>query len=902
MNRFHTVLFLLSILIFSVILTSIDPIFAQIIIKKIPEELKDLPILTFYCVDDSGWPICLKVNPTTIPEGKQVNFIGTYLSNYNIRIIDRNNGNVVTSTTSDSDGNFFISWDVPYTGNKTYEFYASAGGGEFPDRSNIVTLEVLRHTPPTLIVSDKNPFEGDNIIFSGEYVIGGIPQINEEIQIIDQTNNETIKTVQTNSNGKYQVQWKAKYNDGMPYKFYAKATSSKINNTSEAVSILVYRTLFKLTASPTDVFDGKIVSFSGEFLVNEKPVPNIPITILEKTHGISIDAKTTDADGKFFAKWQAEYGDNNTYEFYAMFEIPYYSPESTFMVAPMYESRSFESNSVIIQVLDYVAPDILLTLDPLPAQVIEGESITFSGILKQTQGDLTEPLYNQTICIVNNYSKEIIVSSDTDINGRYSISWTVVYQEKQPFVFYAVSYDDCNSYEYSTEFKNPDEYEYYKSQVRQTRLGSEPVLTLDKIPSVAHVGDILILKGSITEDRFFGERVLIKANGTAKTTDNLDDNKMFSTAWQIKSYEIGKYEIYAECSCNGYDLKSNSFDIIVVNDMQQLTSQITSDKTSGITNDVISFSSRVSGGIEPYSYEWSINGKETSYETSTISSKFPEPGEYKIVFTVTDSLGAKSSDDITIKIQDKATYPNDFINVNGMLLEGSQITFSVADDYPIPIKSYYWEFHDGTDSVDSVVSKTFDDNGNYAVKLLVLDQNDQSNISTTTVEISNVEPKINNIEKFSHNIVAQEPIVFEASFNDPGTADTFVVEWFLDSNIIPLYSENKDRPSFVTLSHKFSDPGNYKISLAITDDDGGQVGHVFPVKVEKEEEFPWVIIVAILVACGVGGGIAINYIKSKPNIPTQQNPNTGNNPENNDVKKQPSIDMDIEFSSGIEKK
>ncbi len=898
MNKFYLVLCLLPIVMFGSLLVSVDPVFAQeFTIREVPEYLKDLKRSIDPCLANT---FCLKISSTSITEGDAITFSGKYDHvNKDIYIKDEKYKINIPATT-DSEGNFSVTWTAKYNDTNLYEFIAYPIVIDLKDNSNRVTLDVLPKPVITLAVSNSNSIEGDSIIFSGDYMAGSSPQINEEIQIIDQTNNRIIKTVKTDLDGQYEVQWNAKYNDGILYKFYAKAPSSKINNSSEFEFVLVNRILFEITASPTDVFDGETVLFSGKFLVNEKPVTDIPITILEKSHNISINANTTNAKGEFFAKWQAEYDVNNVYEFYAVYEVRYYSPKSAMMVAPIYESRIFESETVIILALDHVEPNnISLILDPLPPQIMEGESIIFSGVLEQTRGDLIEPLNNQPICIVNKDSKEIIESSDTDSDGRYNIPWTVVYQEKQPFEFYAVSYDNCDSDDDSIKFENSDEYEYFKSEIRQTKFDSEPILILDKIASIAYVGKTLILSGTITEDRFFGERVLIKANDIVKATDNLDGNNVFSTTWQIKPDEMGKYEIYAECTCDNYNLKSKPFGVTVANSIQSLTSQITSDKISGMTNDVINFSSRVSGGMEPYSYEWSVNGKETSQYASTMNSKFPEQGEHKIIFTVTDSLGTKSSDDITIKILYQVISHDNFINVNGSLLEGSQITFNVADDYPIPRKSHYWEFHDGTYSVESVVSKIFEDDGEYEVKLSVLDQDGQSNKSTTTVEISNVEPKINNIKKLSGNMVPQKPIVFEASFVDPGTADTFVVEWFLDSNTIPLDSDNKDKPSFVTLHHIFSDPGDYKIKLVITDDDGGQASHVFPMKVEEEEEFPWIIIAAILVACGVSGGI---IIKSKSDIRTPPSQNTNNNPKNNDVKKQPSIEMDIEFRSGIEKK
>ena len=68
------------------------------------------------------------------------------------------------------------------------------------------------------------------------------------------------------------------------------------------------------------------------------------ITINERTYDIPIDGGFTDTNGEFSAIWQAGYDEdnNNTYEFYATFEVPSYSTDSAYMLAPRYDSRSLK--------------------------------------------------------------------------------------------------------------------------------------------------------------------------------------------------------------------------------------------------------------------------------------------------------------------------------------------------------------------------------------------------------------------------------------------------------------------------------------------------------------------------------------------------------------------------------
>jgi len=876
------------------LLTAADVAFAQF--ASAPD--LDLDMLIFdpciYVTD----PICLRISHNSITEGDIVTFGGKYSTDYNLQVIDTTSGNIIASTTTDSAGNFSVTWVAQYNNGKLYEFYVQVGSGEFIDRSNLVTLDVLPK-PPTLFVSNSNPIEGDPIIFSGSYIVGGNPQIDEEIQIIDQTRNKIIDRVQTDSTGQYELEWTSVYSGNLPYEFYAKVASRSINSDSDIVSVMINRISFTLDADSSDVYNGEIINFFGRFLFNENPISEIPITINERTNDIPIYGGLTDINGEFSANWQAEYDEdnNNIYKFYATFEVPSYS---AYLVAPRYDSRSFESNNISIRVLDYVESELSLTLDSLPIQIKEGEPLVFSGIFEQINNDSVEPKTGFPICIVNYDSKEIITFGETDNNGSYVARWTVEPQEKQPFEFYAVSYDDCNSYEDSTYFENPNEYEYFQeSQRQQTRLGFDSSLILEQIPSTANIGDGITLRGHVTENRFSGDRVTIEVDNEIRFINRLDNDGTFSVIWKIQSDDMGDHTVYAECFCNGSDLASKPFDITVMPNIS-LTSQIIADKTSGKVNSAINLNSRVSGGTVPYSYTWSIDGQEISDKTPTTSPIFSESGEYKVVLTVTDSLDMQSSDDIFIKIQDTILYPVEFINVSDKRFEGSEITFSVIDEYPVPPISYLWKFDDGTEYNIPVVTKTFDDDGSYQVTLTMIDENRVQKTSTTTVDVSNVEPEINNIKRSTYEIEPKETVLFEASFIDPGDADTFTIEWFLDSELIK--SENKSEPSSAILSRPFLNAGNHEIKLVVTDDDGGRNEHVFSVSVNQpENRFPWEIIIAILVA---GGGAGAKYLlKNKPEIPDHQDLHTDSKPENdNETKKQPSIDMDIEFRSGVEKK
>ena len=64
--------------------------------------------------------------------------------------------------------------------------------------------------------------------------------------------------------------------------------------------------------------------------------------------------------------------------------------------------------------------------------------------------------------------RKVITFGKTDDDGSYVARWIVESQEKQPFEFYAVSYDDCNYDENSTDFEDSTGYEIFSGKSKTT--------------------------------------------------------------------------------------------------------------------------------------------------------------------------------------------------------------------------------------------------------------------------------------------------------------------------------------------------------------------------------------------------------------------------------------------------
>jgi len=143
------------------------------------------------------------------------------------------------------------------------------------------------------------------------------------------------------------------------------------------------------------------------------------------------------------------------------------------------------------------------------------------------------------------------------------------------------------------------------------------------------------------------------------------------------------------------------------------------------------------------------------------------------------------------------------------------------------IKSYLWDFGDGSSGNGPQVAHDYKTNGTYRVSLTVIDNHGVSDSSSLTVQALNIPPTAT----FSYSpkseldndyiVGASEWITFDASDST-------------DDEEIVSYSWNfgdgwKDEGKVV--QHRFLWAGTYNIALTVVDNDGGTTTYVHAVHV-----------------------------------------------------------------------
>jgi large repetitive protein len=144
--------------------------------------------------------------------------------------------------------------------------------------------------------------------------------------------------------------------------------------------------------------------------------------------------------------------------------------------------------------------------------------------------------------------------------------------------------------------------------------------------------------------------------------------------------------------------------------------------------------------------------------------------------------------------------------------EGDTATFNaIATDPGAGELTYTWDFGDGSkvSGTEVMITQRFVEDGEYDLNLTVSDEDGAIASRTVTIKVNNVAPIIEAQTDRTAN--EGESVAFNASFSDPGLADTHTIEWdFGDgSEHLTVNSE----PS--TVSHVYSDNGEYDVTVTI---------------------------------------------------------------------------------------
>jgi hypothetical protein len=280
-----------------------------------------------------------------------------------------------------------------------------------------------------------------------------------------------------------------------------------------------------------------------------------------------------------------------------------------------------------------------------------------------------------------------------------------------------------------------------------------------------------------------------------------------SASWTFTPSSSGSYSVYVEVTDNvGIQVTSNTA-TITVNGALSVTISPTS-----ATLDVgqsVTFTSTVSGGTSPYSYQWYLNGVAVSGATSASWTFTPSSaGAYSVYVKITDSVSAAAmSNTATVTVN---TAPSVGITPASVTLDvgQSQLFTSSASGGTVPY-SYQWYLNGVAVSGANGASWTFtlSSSGSYTIYVKITDSvgvTATSNTATVTVN-----PTLS-------VTASPTPVVMDVGQSQTftstvsGGTSPYTYEWYLDGGAVS--GATSASWTFTPLS-----AGNYTVYVKVTD-------------------------------------------------------------------------------------
>jgi len=160
--------------------------------------------------------------------------------------------------------------------------------------------------------------------------------------------------------------------------------------------------------------------------------------------------------------------------------------------------------------------------------------------------------------------------------------------------------------------------------------------------------------------------------------------------------------------------------------------------------------------------------------------------------------------------------------------EGDTVSFSgsYTDPGTSDTHAIGWDFGDGSPVVTGTLTPThvYADNGDYTVTLTVTDDDGGVGTDTLIVTVYNVAPTVD--AGADQTVYSGETVSFSGSFTDPGTLDTFTIEWDFGDG-------TPKATGTLTPTHVYLAAQDYTVTLTVTDDDGGVGSDTLTITVKR---------------------------------------------------------------------
>jgi PKD repeat protein len=214
-------------------------------------------------------------------------------------------------------------------------------------------------------------------------------------------------------------------------------------------------------------------------------------------------------------------------------------------------------------------------------------------------------------------------------------------------------------------------------------------------------------------------------------------------------------------------------------------------------------------------FEWDF-GDGASTRGEQVFHTYDQPGEYRVKLTVTDRNGLRDSTRVSIDLKDdlsETEAPNAVMNAPTAARAGDTLNFDASRSTSVSsIIAYQWNFGDGSGAEGRTVNHSYSKPGLYNASLTVVAQNGLRNSVNQTIRIDSAvspQPPVARIAAPATGQVGQQ--LFFDGTGSTGSARLAGYDWNFGDGATA---------SGAQVQHTYSRPGNYQVSLTVTDENG----------------------------------------------------------------------------------
>jgi len=233
---------------------------------------------------------------------------------------------------------------------------------------------------------------------------------------------------------------------------------------------------------------------------------------------------------------------------------------------------------------------------------------------------------------------------------------------------------------------------------------------------------------------------------------------------------------------------------------------------SDLTGETFSFdgsASTASEGSTLVTYEWDFESDGVVDSSAVKPSRvYDLLGEYTVTLTVTDSLGATSSDTLTVTVINREpTAAFNYTPFQPTLFQSVQFMDNSVDTDG-NVTEWFWDFGDGSNSTRENPSHRYLERGSYTFSLTVIDNDGGTDTTSRVITTGNLPPTASFRASDSANV--GDGVRFTDESTDPEGGPLTYVWDFGDGA-----TSTATNPI-----HQYDDPEAVLVTLTVTDDEG----------------------------------------------------------------------------------